>query len=406
MQLNSKIFILLMYSLIYIACTIVYSMQGVIWGDLRGRVINDSMLLYFSLGQVLISIVIYYLATEAIGRVVFVRPKFNFPKCTHVVFLFFFISFMFFSVKYNYGFSSISVDTNVPRYLLQVYIILQPVFLGYIYSAYYSREVNKLYYFNVLLILALTVYQGWLASFIIFAVIYFDRLKGIVRKNKIVSIVLFIFSAILVPVLSFVKSIMLQFNQSGEQERSFSDLYYARLSFLNINNVSDFFSHYVLTVLGRFEHVSIVYYINLQGDALHNHVRSFYQEGWLPEFIYGVFGFTIDKPYVQKYVANLIEPLYTWQVQIPVVARFIYLPAGELCLMTLAILAVILISNFIVKLISSSQSLSSLNWVALFLFLYHGWFYSVVLWMQTLLMLLFLLSFYKMLLRLSHNNKG
>ncbi|MFQ2585277.1 oligosaccharide repeat unit polymerase [Aeromonas caviae] len=401
MKINSKSFVIYIYIFSYVFCTIIYAAQGTIEGDLRGWNIRDNRLLYLSLVQVLLSAIVYYICTSAIERSVKVRERFLLPNGTHYVFFFFFSSFAIFSIHYNYGFSSIEVDRNVPKILLQLYISSQPVFLGYIYSAYFCNETRKLFYVNVLLILSLTVYQGWLVSFIIFSVIFFHRIKSLVRNHKVYSIFTFAFIFMLIPILSFLKSIMLQINKSSDQNLSFLELYNARLAFLNINSISDFFSYYFLSVFGRFEHVSIVYYINLQGNNLYSHVRSFYQESWLSDFIYGVFGYAIDKPYVQKYVANLIEPLYAWQVQIPISARIIYLPFDEICIMLIFMIMVVYTSVFLVKLISTSSSLLALNWTALFLFLYHGWFYSVILWMQTLFVLIFILSTYRLLVRIS-----
>lgn len=380
---SEKAIIFFFYVFCYTLSTIYYIYDGYIYGDLRGQNLNSIEMLVYSYITAIIGVTLFCWITTSLIKTIKIKkiPELK-TKKNHTLILTLNILFISFSIKYNFGFSGLEVDPDIPKYILYLFIILQPQFLSYIYLAYHVKSKSKIYYLNIILILLFSIYKGWLESIVFISLILFMKNKEYIFSNKKKISLLALIFVFLVPFLKASKTILMSYHQYGFE--SFSDAITSFIEYNNFKSVSDFIITYIMATINRFEHVSIIYYINetWNSDLLHN-MRPAILEGWPNEIIGNILGLNYTS-YIQQDIAHMIQPLYSWQVQIPITARIFI--EDNVLLYLIYILSIATISIVLSKIISNSKEIQTLNWFVLFSFLFHGWNYSMILWIQALFM--------------------
>lgn len=389
---NEKIIIYLFYVICCTLSTGYYIYMKHIYGDLRGYYLSSSTALIISYIIAILGISLFCLLTSTLIKSINIRtaPEIK-VKHFHMLIFCLNISFISFSIKYNFGFSGVEADSDIPKTILYFFILLQPQFISYIYFCCYIRSSNKIYYLNMIIILLFSIYKGWLGTIVFLSLILFMKNKEFIVKNKKKFFSLGLLFIFIVPFLKAAKTILMNYHQLG-----FDSLSDAVVNFIEHNefkDLSDFITTYAMATVNRFEHVSIIYYVyEIISPNMLGNIRPAILEGWPNEIIGNALGFNYIS-YVQQELARMIEPMYAWQVHIPITARVFI--EDNLLIYFIYILLIIIISVLLTKIISNKHELQTLNWFVLFSFLFHGWNYSMILWLQALfiyILIMFILT--------------
>ncbi|UTZ20573.1 oligosaccharide repeat unit polymerase [Vibrio campbellii] len=370
------------YILVYTIMTMYYYFNGKVYGDARGVDLEQPEVLLFSYLSVVTATIVFFFLVSLIIRLIRVpvvsNRKYN---VIHYIIFVMNVSYSIFSYKYNVGMSGVEIDQSVPKVLLYIFILIQPVFLSYIYIAYFIESKDKIYYINIIIFFISVLLKGWLGVIIYLVILLFVKNKDYIMNNFLKFFISVVAFFIFAPLLKLFKDVIMAFHQFDS-----NDIIETARGYLekrDLLNILDVFNVYFFKLLGRIEHVSISYYVNVVDLGFYNSIKQVYAEGWINERFYTAFTGANDE-YVQKLLANQIYPYYSWQVQVPIPVR---LSLGiENVFVYLAYLSIVtLLWVLLFKIISNNEAMKSLNTFALFALLYHGWNYSVVLWVQSLI---------------------
>lgn len=386
--------LLLLYLFSNTVCFIVYYYTGVVEGDVRGLPVEHELALILSYCQVILGFILFYYwfsLAESISLNLKTFDKINRHQFFSMVILIINVIYSFLAIKYKFGFSGVEYNKSMPTILLYIFIVIQPLYLTCIYLAYFTNVRSNIYNVNALMIVALCLYQGWLTSLIFIAYLYFLKYKDIIFKNKIKFILISILLFLSTPILKASKVIFMIYHQNGLSNLSEAyDLF--KIHYAQSDSFIGNMLFYLYKTIERFEHTATTYFLNINDYAEDFGVRyyGFILDNWISQRIHGVFNVNRNLIPAQNYIANQIEGNYTWKIQIALDSwlslNMIFLPS-----LILFVSFLLLISNCLCRIISKERNLSSLNWLMAIVLLYHGWFFSYVLFVQALFVFLTLI---------------
>lgn len=386
-MLNVRTLVVLYFGFVYAFSTAYYLFTKKLGSDLRGMPLESELLLMLSFIAVIFCFGLFLVYVRTCDKVIKTPSiKYIDSNLIHVFLLLINLSYVYFSIKYNMGYSGVEVDSDLPTGVAWFYALFQPLYLTYIYAAYYAFSSKKIVLWNVFVMLLLSVSKGWLGPILYFSVIYLTRFSLEAYKYRWRIGLSFVFLFFLAPILRLLKDVFLIYNQRASHDISFRDALTSRLDFLGYADVFTLYSVYMVDLLGRFDHVAITYFSFLTNLSVNLNFSNPFQESWFGQRFFTIIN--LDGP--QRHVASLIQSAYEYQVHLPIPARLGFLPEQLFSLVTYVVIF-IPITIFLAKIISKSHVVSNLNWYALFALLYHGWFYSAFLWLQALLIFIVVL---------------
>lgn len=384
------------YAVCYMFSFVSYLYLGKIDGDLRGEILQNHLYLFVAF---LISIISFLFFISIIN---IIQEKLKTPvilkiskdnKIIHWVILFLNIGFYFFCYFYNFDISGNVEIKNTPVYLLYFFIIIQPLYLTCFYFCIFIDSKNKIYTLNLIVFIICYVLKGWLIGILYIFIIGIIRYKEYIRNNKRKLFFYILFLLLLAPILKFTKEVMMLYML--DKNSSIYDLILLRLDYMGVTSFLDFIFIYMSKIVGRFEHISIVYYTIVHSFNINN-VNNFLFEGWINDRILSSLGYVTNKESIQSYLAYTIEPLYHWQVQVPLPARIILYGLNSIFYLIYNLI-LILITIFLSKIIINNKAMKAMICFMLFILLYHGWLYSVILLIQALIITNLFLLFLRFL---------
>ncbi|WP_413111943.1 oligosaccharide repeat unit polymerase [Thaumasiovibrio sp. DFM-14] len=385
MNLERRIF----YKL-YLYCNIVvvlgYLYFGTIGGDLRGYVITSPMLLIVSL---VVTVTMLYFICAVLYPIM---SKVNIKPIIHInryfvldiIILIVNVSHGVFSIAYDVGLAGISISSDVPKIPLYLSIVIQPTFLLYIYLAFTGDKKRKLLIVNAGVILLVSLLKGWLSSVMYLTFIAVMIYRDFFIREKVKFLIIASLGVILSPFFRFMKAVSSAVNGS-ESNISYIEAVGAVINYREINSISDFLNTYLFSVVERFEHVGILYYVMVDDKVryLFNdyNVTPFFAEGWIQNRLYSSFS-SLNNVDMQFLLAEMIYPYVRWRVNttLPV---WLYVDANNILLLISYVLFLMFICILLSKLISTR--VVNLSWLATLVMLHHGWFYSYSLYIQALM---------------------
>ncbi|HHY0336397.1 TPA: oligosaccharide repeat unit polymerase [Vibrio cholerae] len=386
MNLERNLFFKL-YLFSNIVTAIIYIYSGKIGGDLRGYDLNHPLIMLLALIIVIVSMyTLLYFLYGFLEKSIKVKKIFLEDNIDYfyldVFFILLNISFGYFSFKYDIGIAGVEIDSSVPKIPLYLFIIMQPIFLTYIYLAYTSNIKRKLFVVNAILILLFSILKGWLSSFIYLTFIFIIVNNAFIFKHKLKFMLGIVVGIVLSPFLKFFKSVVSVVNtsQNGDSYIEAIDLV---MSYKNINSLLDLFNLYLVSTIERFEHVGILYYSLVENNidvVLKDKITPFFAEGWIQNRIYDVFTLhsTTD---LQIALAQKIHNAYSWRVNTPI-SLWMIVDSQMILLIAIYTITLLMLVIFISKLLS--EKVVNLSWIATLVMLFHGWFYSFSLYIQAL----------------------
>lgn len=391
-MLERKVFFRI-YLVANIIAAIIYFFSGVVGGDLRGYELRYPAMMLVALFILMLSmyflLCLLYPILESFIKVKRISTSKNYFTLD-VFFIFLNLSFGLFSLKYDIGIAGVDIDKGVPKMPLYFFIVMQPIFLTYIYLAYTSDQKRKLFYVNAIILMLFSVLKGWLSSFIYLAYIFIMLNNDFILKYKIKFLSVFILGVMLSPFLKFFKSVVSTVNNS-QNGASYTDAINAVMYYRDINSISDLFKIYLLSTIERFEHVSIIYFglIENKIDDIVNSVRitPFFAEGWIQNRVYEIFSLSKTTD-LQLVLAQAIHGAYSWRINTPI-SLWMIVESNQLLLILFYIIFLVTLTILLSKLLS--RQVVSFSWITVLIMLLHGWFYSFSLYIQALVMFILII---------------
>ncbi|MCG6223060.1 oligosaccharide repeat unit polymerase [Vibrio diabolicus] len=385
-----KIIVISVYLFSYLFCTLYYLSIGYVEGDLRGVYLEHPNVLIFSFFQATLSLILFAYFSAVISSKLKVKSiKISEDDFFHKFLLLLNVSFFIFSYSYNFGFSSGNVSQSIPKVPLYFFILFQPLYLSYIYFAVFIKSKSNLYLVNIFLVVIFSVYKGWLGPINYVLFLSFIKYKEYILHHKLRFLFISFFFILLVPFIKISKVIFMVLNQKDLD--SVSEAINDVLFYSTHDNIYDLLIEYFVKTFERFDHVAILYYFNSKDYSLiynDEEIASFFQEGWINERLHSVFS-NVNSVYIQEFFANKIQSAYSWNVQVPLDARFSF-DLYSIPYLSLYVITLLTLTIFLSKLITERKELISLNWFIAIGLLFHGWFYSYVLWIQALVVFFFI----------------
>lgn len=402
-----RLFFLLIYSGCNVLAVSIYFITGKIGGDLRGISLDEPFFLLVSLFVVLISLVFTHVVFVFFERFIPVKPIVFYSvryRYFDLFFILLIISYTFFSAYYDVGKAGVKLDENTPKVVLYFFIILQPIFLSYIYLAFTGDKKRKSWNIVLFLVLLSTVMNGWLSGILYLLFIWMMFNSDWLRKNKLKVIGFTLLGIFLAPVLKLVKSVVSVVNNSSsgiEVTQALNNV----LAYRKIDSFGDFFLLYAGAVVERFEHSSIIYYAFVNDNFsgyLTNKVTPFFAEGWLQDRLYKALtgSDTID---LQVQLAQQLFSNYEWRVNTPI-SLWMTLDIGTAIGVIIYSTVLLFISSVLSRLIN--PNVTRLTWLMTIIMLWHGWFYSFTLYIQALFIFVCGLLLYRLMFTLREYEYG
>lgn len=388
--------LLLFYLVANTICFFIYYITGTVDGDLRGRKLDNDLVLVFSYFQVILGFILFY-HWFSLSEKLTIKFK-TFRKIDNhfiisILILFINLVYSYLAIKYKFGFSGVEYNKSMPVILLYIFIILQPLYLTCIYLAYFKDVSSRIYIANAFLVVVLSVYQGWLTTLIFISYLLFLKYKKQITTNKIKFIFLSIILFLLSPLLKAAKVVFMIYHQKELSSLSKAyDLF--NLNYTSSNNPIENLIDYLYKTISRFDHTSTTYFLNITDFTSDFSVKyhGFILDNWLTKRIYNAFETNNNLIPAQNYVASKIEDAYSWKIQLAL-DSWLSLNISLMPLLVFYVSILLVASNALCRLISKTNDIRSLNWMMSLILLYHGWFYSYVLFIQALLVFLIIIVF-------------
>lgn len=316
-------------------------------------------------------------------------------KIVHGLFFAVFLFYVY-CAYHGLGINGVSDDDvnlgAAPKYL---YFILQPPFIivVYFFACLGCRNfVYRLIFFGFFLMQLVT---GAMANFILllpYLALYSCKLDvrdGVrFRKRLIYFIVIGFLVAPLLRISKFLALSLILTNVDFKFPFVIQDV----MRVLdNMSQGNGFFSLYVDYAFHTFERFQIVanmqYIIDRASDFSH-YEYDFFRLHSIINFIYkSIYSNSFSPIWLESVIASSINDTIDWNVHISFWGRAIVLGIDSLFTYVFIVLLVLFMIPLSRKL---SKELSELNWCYLVLFVIHGWFLSYFLYVQSLIVFLFL----------------
>ncbi|WP_105902594.1 oligosaccharide repeat unit polymerase [Vibrio gangliei] len=373
-------------------------------GELSEYIVNEPFLLLLSVSLVVFS----FLFVSSLHRICFRIhiPKINIGSVNYksnvldiIALLFLIISFLF-SIVYGYGRIGFDSESS-PFFVLYFNKFLVPILVVEIYLFYNFSSKNKIYYLNVAIFLALSIYKGFTGPILHIGFLFIYRLYFNGKLNIKTLLVIFFLAILMSPIIRILKNIIIRgLLSSGDLD--FFDSLNLLYTISNVNNFFDLYFIYFERVIERFESVSITYYIiensKLINDLYNAHqFLPFYLYHWIPQTIEKIFSqypiFDITQDYVQREIAYQISPHFQWQTHIGYFAWMFITPL--LCVFYFFYtLILVFLSTQLTKVLSHNNSATEqLSWYFTISYIVHGWFNQYILYIQALMVFLMIIIF-------------
>lgn len=388
---------------IYFICNTIAALSfmysGFVGGDLLGYKMDYPIMMLCSLFIALFSIYflpcVMYPFFEKIIKVKKIGTMKNYSILDWFV-LIMNCSYGLFALKYDVGIAGVETNSSVPKIPLYFFILVQPLYFTYIYMAYTSDRKRLFLYINSSVLVFFSILQGWLGSLVFVAFIFIIIYKNYIIRNKFKIFSLFVVAILLSPFLKFFKKVVSAVNISNSGLTYF-DAIDSVMDVKNIHSISDLFNTYLLATVERFSHVGVIYYglvdKSISFFMSSNNITPPFAEGWIQNRIYSAFAShdTID---LQLVLARSLESAFSWRLQTPI-SLWMIVDSNIALLVLLYAFILMAIIVFLSKLLSNRVVLFS--WFPVLTLLLHGWFYSVTLYIQALLVFIFFVSIFRVI---------
>lgn len=381
--------ILSLYLFTNVYFTFVFIDRGRLGGDFRNAYASNTDSLLISLGFILsswffLSLVFKYLSLLEVKKINF------FANRTFDYF------FLILTIVYFYGVLKGYIPGGEIRPLFfSLFLVIQPDYLLLIYLFYRVSSVSIIYFLVLGLVVFSFMLNGRTAIFIILLPLF--NIYHIVNNNRFSifkNLVLIIPALFIYPFIRVTKYIIPNYLLSGGNDFSgFMSYYYD--SFI-ANNFIDNYVNTLNSSLERFQHVGNISFL-MDHPNISIYVSSFdykFIQSGLIGYIYTLFSGERNVHAINSIFTSYFANTFDWSTHTGIIG--IYFIDHLLFIQSIF---VILVSLFLAVIISKvfavSNALYEINWLSMILYLFHGWYGTFLVHVQSLLFFLIIIIIFK-----------
>lgn len=361
---------------LYIGLNIYFSFSyifdnGILGGDFLGSGLKVSTYsIIVAIVNILLSYYIYMVCFFKLANKIKVKKTINFHDFNLLHKVFFVINIFYFYCSFYGGTSYEDFSkTGLPSIFQSILVIFEVERLIYAYMIFGVLSKNKLYFFNVILMVISNLIVGKSGVLIYLLPIYCLN-KGysgeILNKFK-VSIFILIGLA-LAPIVRFFK-LSIGFIDSGRA----SDINDVAQIYQGNSSLSNLYYYFFNASFERFQHVANLSYIIDKEKLIRSNLNDFFINNHFTMYLYRSF-FNLDKPeiYLNSYFASMINGRTSWSTHSGISG--LYFALGLQGLLYILMYSLLLFFTIVfVKKFDRSNIMIHYVWMNALLLFWHGW---------------------------------